>query len=76
MNAHRLNELFRAIFGASVYAFVKEARLDHAKKLLESGDFSVSQAAYSCGYHPAHFSTEFRKRFGVSPSDYIVRNEI
>ena len=75
MNAHRLGELFRTVFGASVYAYVKAARLDHAKALLESGDTSVSQAAYSCGYHPAHFSTEFRKRFGVSPSACIGRTD-
>lgn len=68
MNAHRLNALFKAMFGTSVYAYVKAARLDHAKTLLEAGEMSVSQAAYSCGYHPAHFSTEFRKRFGMSPS--------
>lgn len=71
MNAHRLGEVFRAEFGTSVYAYVKAARLDYAKMLLESGGMSVSQAAYSCGYHPAHFSTEFRKRFGISPSTYI-----
>lgn len=75
MNAHRLGELFRALFGASVYAYVKAARLDHAKMLLEQGEMSVSQAAYSCGYHPAHFSTEFRKRFGVSPSTCVGRDE-
>ncbi|MCC7254048.1 AraC family transcriptional regulator [Hyphomicrobium sp.] len=75
MNAHRLGALFRAVFGASVYSYVKAARLDHAKMLLEAGEMSVSQAAYSCGYHPAHFSTEFRKRFGISPSACIGRND-
>lgn len=74
LNAHRLSELFRSLFGASVYAYAKGARLDQAKLLLESGETSVSQAAYSCGYHPAHFSTEFRRRFGISPSACIGRN--
>lgn len=73
MNAHRMSELFKTVFGASVYAFVKAARLDHARLLLESGEVTVSQAAYTCGYHPAHFSTEFRKRFGMPPSAVLGR---
>lgn len=73
LNAHRLGQLFRAEFGCSVYAYIKGARLDHAKRLLESEEISVAQAAYRSGYHPAHFSTEFRKRFGFAPN-LIGRN--
>ncbi|MEZ0219098.1 MAG: helix-turn-helix domain-containing protein [Tardiphaga sp.] len=68
LNAHRLGELFKLVFGMSVYAYAKAARLDQARLLLEAGEITVSQAAYGSGYHPAHFSTEFRKRFGFSPS--------
>lgn len=74
LNAHRLNELFKSVLGTSVYAYAKAARLDHARLLLESGEITVSQAAYGSGYHPAHFSTEFRKRFGFSPSVFSKRN--
>jgi AraC-like DNA-binding protein len=28
------------------------------------------------GYHPAHFATEFRKRFGVSPTEVIGKRHI
>ncbi|MEG6510258.1 AraC family transcriptional regulator [Methyloligella sp. 2.7D] len=68
LNARKLGIGFKALFGASVYAFVKTQRLEQAHLLLENGDVTVAQAAYACGYQPSHFSTEFRRRFGIPPS--------
>ncbi|SDE51117.1 helix-turn-helix domain-containing protein [Rhodospira trueperi] len=68
LNARKLTRGFDALFGAPVYTFIKSARLDRAKALIESGAMSVAEAAYAIGYHPAHLSTEFRRRFGVAPS--------
>ncbi|SDH40824.1 helix-turn-helix domain-containing protein [Roseospirillum parvum] len=68
LNARKLTRGFDALFGASVYAFIKTARLERAKSLIESGAMTVSEAAYATGYHPGHLSTEFRRRFGVAPS--------
>ncbi|WP_413535129.1 helix-turn-helix domain-containing protein [Rahnella inusitata] len=42
-------------------------RLDTAWHMLNSGEVSVSTAAYHVGYTPAHFSVAFRKKLGVSP---------
>lgn len=70
MNARKLNDGFRNLFGTTAYALVKQNRLERARALLEAGGLSISQIAYSVGYEPAHFSTAFRKRFGVSPATY------
>jgi AraC family transcriptional activator of pyochelin receptor len=59
-----------------VYAFVKSRRLDEARYLLEAGETSISGVAQGMGYHPAHFATEFRKRFGVSPTEVIGKRHI
>jgi|GEM_PF-1562446 len=68
LNARKLTRGFDALFGTPVYAFIKSARLDRAKALIESGAMTVAEAAYAIGYHPAHLSTEFRRRFGMAPS--------
>ncbi|HEY0292882.1 MAG TPA: helix-turn-helix transcriptional regulator, partial [Hansschlegelia sp.] len=68
--------LFKTHFGATVYAYLKAARLDHARLMLESGGATVSQVAYRYGYQPAHFSTEFRRRFGTSPGALNKRGAI
>ncbi len=68
LNARKLTRGFEALFGTTVYAFVKTSRLERAKSLIESGAMSVAEAAYATNYHPGHLSTEFRRRFGVAPS--------
>ncbi|NAN54073.1 AraC family transcriptional regulator [Pseudomonas protegens] len=67
LNPRKLTAGFRQVFGTSVYAYLQEQRLGEAYRLLASGETNVSSAAYRVGYSPAHFSTAFRKRFGVSP---------
>jgi AraC family transcriptional activator of pyochelin receptor len=68
LNVRKLSSGFRQVFGASVFGFLQEYRLEQAYKLISMGEMSVSEAAFHVGYGPAHFATIFRKRFGVSPS--------
>ncbi len=67
LNVRKLNSGFRALYGATVFTFLQEHRLEVAYRLIASGEVSVSEAAYHVGYGPAHFATVFRKRFGISP---------
>ena len=70
MNVRKINSGFRALFGVTMYGFIIQSRLEKARALLEAGEQNVSQVAYSVGYDPAHFSTAFRKRFGLPPSAF------
>ena len=67
-NVTRLNQGFRMLFGQPPYAWLKTRRLERAKALIESGRMSISDVARLVGYQPQHFATEFRNRFGISPS--------
>lgn len=68
LNSRKLNGGFRRIFGTTVFGFLQEYRLEVAYKLLAAGEMSVSEAAFHVGYRATHFTTIFRKRFGISPS--------
>lgn len=69
MNRTKLNALFRRRFGLSVFEFIREQRLQHAKTLLNSESLPVAEVAYRAGYnHPCNFATAYRKRFGCPPS--------
>lgn len=68
LNVRKLSAGFRQVYGASVFGFLQEYRLEQAYKLISTGEMSVSEAAFHVGYGAAHFATIFRKRFGVSPS--------
>ncbi len=66
---------FRRIFtdkySVSPKDYIINLRIEHAKHLLVSGQFTVSETAHMCGYfEPCHFSREFKKHFGVSPNEY------
>ncbi|MBR5782628.1 MAG: helix-turn-helix transcriptional regulator [Clostridia bacterium] len=67
--------LFMDKFSLSPKEYIIKLRMEHAKRLLESGQFSVSEIALMCGYfEPCHFSREFKKHYGVSPAYYRSQN--
>ena len=63
--------IFYNEFGISPKEYIIDLRIRYAKQLLASGDFTVTQTARACGYaEPCHFSREFLRRVGVTPSEY------
>jgi AraC-like DNA-binding protein len=66
-----LRRIFTEKYSISPKEYIIKLRLDYAKQLLKSGQLSVSEIATMCGYfEPCHFSREFSKRTGISPSEY------
>lgn len=60
---------FKAVFGTTIFAYVRDRRLDVARRLVREGQMSIAKIAYCIGYaSPASFSTAYRKRFGIAPS--------
>jgi AraC-like DNA-binding protein len=63
--AHR----FRAVARVSPMRYLRQVRLDAARSLLLEHGSRVSQVAVEVGFEsPAHFTREFKRRFGVAPS--------
>jgi AraC-like DNA-binding protein len=63
--AHR----FRAVARVSPMRYLRQVRLDAARTRLLDGGTRVSEVAVEVGFEsPAHFTREFKRRFGVSPS--------
>ncbi|MES1205359.1 MAG: AraC family transcriptional regulator [Pseudomonadota bacterium] len=62
--AHR----FRAVARITPMRFLRQVRLDHARERLVSGA-RVSEVAMEVGFEsPAHFTREFNRKFGFTPS--------
>ena len=64
----------KALTNMSIADFIKSVRLKKAAELLkQSGnDPSIADVAYQVGFSDRkYFSKEFRKQFGVSPTEYI-----
>ncbi len=64
-------KIFSDKYGVTPKEYITNLKINHAKDLLKSGMFSVSDTAVLCGYtEQCHFSREFKKRTGESPSNY------
>ncbi|MGC3964996.1 MAG: helix-turn-helix transcriptional regulator [Rhodocyclaceae bacterium] len=67
-NANTLQRDFRAAFGMTVFAYLRERKLDVARLALERNGVTVAEAAELAGYlSPANFATAYRRRYGISP---------
>lgn len=55
----------------SVDEFIKSIRLKKAVQLLKSKQYNVSEVSLMVGFYDRkYFSKEFKKEFGVTPSNY------
>jgi len=62
---------FKRHTGRSFAAFVKEVRIDHARRLLADTDRPITQIAFDSGYRNlSHFNRQFREVCDMRPRDY------
>ena len=63
--------LFREHMGISPIQYQQELRLQLACELIAYSDLSIKEIAYRLHFEsPDYFSTKFKKKTGVTPSDY------
>ncbi|MDX1759032.1 MAG: substrate-binding domain-containing protein, partial [Arenibacter algicola] len=61
----------KAMLGISVSDYISNYRLEKAKSMLESTNYSISEIGYATGFSsPNYFSTAFKGKFGVTPGAY------
>ena len=73
LSLKRLKEGFKQIYGDSVYSFLFDYKMDYARRLLESGQYNVSEIGLKIGYSTSsHFIAAFRKKYGTTPKKYVM----
>ncbi|KAA6334599.1 Sensor histidine kinase TmoS, partial [termite gut metagenome] len=61
----------KGLTGDNPNVFFKMYKLNRASELLAEGKYNISEIADITGFSTlSHFSSSFKKQFGVSPSDY------
>ena len=61
----------KALLGFSVNDYILSVRLQKAKYLLMNEDLTISEVAYKVGFSSqAYFSTVFKSKFSVTPSEF------
>jgi AraC-like DNA-binding protein len=72
MSASHYAHRFSSIVRISPMRFLREARLERARTLLMESGTRANEAAALVGFESAaHFTREFKRRFGVTPSHYL-----
>ncbi len=66
-----VNRIFTKAFGISPRRYLSSLMLRRARLLLLNPELSIEQIAHKLGYHNiAHFSRQFKRWSGESPSEY------
>ncbi|MDB2384919.1 AraC family transcriptional regulator, partial [Polaribacter sp.] len=73
LNIKKLKEGFKQIYGDTVYSFLFDYKMEHARKLLETNQYNVNEVGIKVGYSTAsHFIAAFKKKFGTTPKQYVM----
>jgi DNA-binding response OmpR family regulator/anti-sigma regulatory factor (Ser/Thr protein kinase) len=67
---------FKSLTGSTPAEFVRDIRLKKARQFLDIPGNNISDVAYLVGFSsPKYFSTCFKEKYKVSPSDYLKLKE-
>jgi len=73
LNESQLKQGFKNIYGNTIHAYLVDHKLDHALRLMVNERVKVQEAAGAIGYsNPSHFIAAFKKKFGVTPKQYMM----
>lgn len=74
LSRSRFTFLFRAEVGCAPARYLREARLDRARQLVEGTSLSIKEIMARVGFNdPSHFTRDFAKRHGASPRKIRAR---
>ena len=67
----QLHRKMKEITGISAGDFIRNLRLEQAARLIVENKINVTQVAYAVGFNnQTHFSTVFKKHYGMTPTEY------
>lgn len=76
MSKSQLNRKIRTITGYNTATYILQMRMEKAKRMLVSGETSISEVATKCGFEDiSYFGRVFKQTFNITPSQYRKRPE-
>lgn len=72
MSESKLKKIFKAVYELPVYEYFQRHRMQKARTMLLSGNYSIKDVGYTLGYsNLSNFTLAFKKEFGRLPSDLV-----
>lgn len=70
-NEYTLKKEFKELFGDTVFGFWNTLKMEKAQQLLIQNEKSIAEISEIIGYkNPQHFSTAFKRKFKMAPSEF------
>ena len=67
----QLHRKMKEMTGTSTAEYLRNIRLEQGARLIREKKINITQVAYAVGFNnQAHFSTVFKRHFGVTPTEY------
>ncbi len=71
INASYLSTLFKNCTGETLAKYITRQKLEQAKDYIRTGGYTFTQIAEMLGFNGVHyFSKQFKKTYGITPSEY------
>ena len=67
----KLQEGFKFLYARTVSEYIRHARLEEARDLMNNSNLNISQIVYSIGFTSrSYFSKIFKEKYGISPNEF------
>jgi AraC-like DNA-binding protein len=62
---------FKAETGKTPYEYLLDLKIEKAKKILKGNEYTITEVSMMCGFSShSHFTSTFKKKTGISPTEY------
>jgi AraC-like DNA-binding protein len=76
MSESRLKKNFKLVVKTTLYAYLKQKRMELAAELLEQTGRSLEQISKQTGFrYYSNFTRAFKKRYGTTPALYRTKSK-
>jgi AraC-like DNA-binding protein len=74
LSAFHFFRSFRQAFGTTPYQYILKKKLDLSRSMMNNPEISITEIAAACNFSDLFtFSKAFKRRFGISPSQFQTR---
>lgn len=75
-NVNKLNLLLKKELSSTVWQLMIKIRMEKARDLLDHTDLKIAEISQKTGYRTiSHFSSVFKKYYGISPQEYRKKEQ-
>ena len=72
LDAARLTQIFKQVYGTSIFNYYQQQRMKKGYELLEKKDLSIKEVSNKLGYtNVSNFNVAFTRQFAVSPQSLL-----